>query len=89
MSDNASVDGVASAPLPAPSAGTGGGGSLPEQIRTRRGSAIAPPAHWIGQDVAPRTAFVTGASSGLGLALVKAFTQAGFKVRLKIEFLEC
>jgi hypothetical protein len=76
MGDNATVDG----------AGAGGTGSHSEgqsqqPVRTRRGSAIVPPAHWIGQEAAPRTAFVTGASSGLGLALVKAFIAAGFRVR--------
>ena len=52
--------------------------------------AVVPPQQWLigsGRRMSagngsstPRVAFITGASSGLGLALVKAFGNAGWKV---------
>ncbi|CAG0914297.1 unnamed protein product [Notodromas monacha] len=52
----------------------------PALVHARRRSSTAPPPQWMTHEASPKTAFITGASSGLGLALVKAFSESNFKV---------
>jgi hypothetical protein len=61
-------------------------GLTPALLHARRRSSTAPPPQWGNQQILPKVAFITGASSGLGLALVKAFSDANYKARYSINY---
>ncbi|CAG0914658.1 unnamed protein product [Notodromas monacha] len=52
-----------------------------QESQLRRRTSITLPPQWLsGATSAPKVVFITGASSGLGLALVQKFFEAGYKV---------